>query len=240
MAMNTEIPSSLTSQDHPIRDIVIGLFAFGFILLTQQIIGPVISLGVPSTTAIWLIIPSGEIIAVVILLIYTQLNHHSIRSLFGKLNFRWWEITFLPIGLFVVGQLFGQIGNLLFSRLGGIIPDMGKAGNAIIPYLPLQFILATLGAIFGGGFSEEFIFRSYLLSAISKKIPIVPAAIITIIMFGAIHVMGFGWYSLINLALWAIPITIYVIWSGKLIPAMIAHAINDLLIFVVLLPMMTK
>ncbi len=238
--MNIETPISVTAQHHPFWDIVVGLFAFGIILLSQQIIGQVISLGIPTTTAIWLIIPLGEIIAVAILFLYIHRRGHSIRSFFGDLNLRWWEITFLPIGLFVVGQLFGQIGNLLFSRLGGTVPDMGRAGNAIIPYLPLQFILATLGAILGGGFSEEFIFRSYLLSAFSKLMPKALAAIITIIMFGAIHVMGFGWYSLVNLALWAIPITIYVIWSSKLIPAMMAHAINDLLIFVILLPLMAR
>ncbi len=238
--MTIETPTSVTAQHHPLWDIVAGLFAFGIILISQQMIGPVISLGVPQTTAIWLIIPLGEIIAVAILFLYIHRGNHSIRIFLGDLSLRWWELTLVPIGLFVVGQLSGQIGNLLFSRLGGTVPDMGRAGSAIIPHLPLQFFLAALGAILGGGFSEEFIFRSYLLSAFSKQMPKVLAAIITIIMFGAIHVVGFGWYSLVNLALWAIPITIYVIWSGKLIPAMMAHAINDLLIFVILLPLMAR
>jgi membrane protease YdiL (CAAX protease family) len=238
--MKSEASTSATDQPRPIWDIGAGLLAFMVILLSQQTIGKVISFGLPVTTAIWLVIPLGEIIAVAFLFVYIHQTGRSIRTFLGDLNLQWWEVTLVPIGLFIVGQLFGQVGNLLFSRLGGTVPDMGRAGGAIVPHMPLQFLLATLGAILGGGFCEEFIFRSYLLSAISKQIPKMLAAIITIIMFGAIHVMGFGWYSLVNLALWAIPITMYVIRSGKLIPAMMAHALNDVLIFVILLPLFAK
>ncbi len=51
---------------------------------------------------------------------------------------------------------------------------------------------------------------------------------------------GFAWFSLITQAFWAIPVTVYVIRSGKLAPAIVAHAVNDLVVLLILLPMLVK
>ncbi len=146
----------------------------------------------------------------------------------------------VPIGLFVLGQLSAQAGNLLFTRVVGLSPDIGKAGTAVIPRTAAQYAIAILGIIFGGALCEEFIFRSYLISAFSQIVPKWSAAGLAVLLFGAIHITGFGWFSLITLSFWAIPVTIYVMRSGKLIPAIIAHALNDLVVFLVLLPLMVR
>ncbi len=122
----------------------------------------------------------------------------------------------------------------------GLTPDIGRAGAAVVPQTALQFGLAIAGIIFGGAFCEEFIFRSFLISAFGELIPRWSAAILAIILFGAIHVTGFGWFSLITLAFWAIPVTAYVMRSGKVIPAIIAHAVNDIVVFLIFLPMIVK
>ncbi len=231
---------SITIRYHLLWDSIAGLAAFGLILLSQQMVSRVITLGVPKTTAIWVVVPLGEVVSVAFLFTYLRSTGHSIQAFIGSRDLRWWEVTLVPIGLFALGQLSAQAGNLLFTKVVGLIPDMGKAGAAVVPQTPLQYTFAILGIIFGGALCEEFIFRSYLIASLSKLIPRWSAAILTILLFGAIHIAGFGWFSLITLAFWAIPVTIYVIRSGKLIPAIIAHALNDLIVFLIFLPMIVR
>ena len=140
--MNTESSTSATSQPRPIWDIGAGLLAFVVILLSQQLIGRVISFGLSVTTAIWLVIPLGEIIAVAFLFVYIHQTGRSIRSFLGDLNLRWWEVTLVPIGLFIIGQLFGQVGNLLFSKLGGVGSRHGESRRG---YSTANTVAVSLG-----------------------------------------------------------------------------------------------
>lgn len=231
---------SVSGRRQLILDSIAGLVSFATILLSQQMVSQVVSLGIPKTTAIWTVVPLGEMVAVAWLFAYLSGNGQSISKYLGSRNLRWWEVTLVPIGLFLLGQLSAQIGNLLFTQVVGLTPDMGRAGAAVVPQTAFQYGLAIAGIIFGGAFCEEFIFRSYLISAFGELIPRWSAASLAIILFGAIHVAGFGWFSLITLAFWAIPVTVYVVRSCKLIPAIIAHALNDLIVFVILLPLMIK
>lgn len=129
---------------------------------------------------------------------------------------------------------------MLYTRLVGLTPDVGRAGAAVIPQTTLQYALAIIGVIFGGALCEEFIFRSYLISAFGQIIPKWSAAALSLLLFGAIHITGFGWFSPVTLAICAIPVMIYVMRSGKLIPTIMAHTLDDLIIFPVFLPLMVR
>ncbi len=219
--------------------VLIGLLAVGVILLFQQLIGRVLSLGVPLTIAVWLCILAGELLAVGVIFSCLKATRRPILPYLRNTKLKWWEFVLVPLGLFAVGQVAGQLGGFVFAFVAGPSSSSGQASaGSIIPKTPVEYALVAMAAIFGGGFSEEFIFRSYLISAFSKPLPKWLAAMFTLPLFGLIHVLGFGWVGLVELACWAIPITVYVVRTDKLLPAMVAHALNDLLIFAVLLPLL--
>jgi membrane protease YdiL (CAAX protease family) len=208
--------------------------------LFEQLIGFSRSMGLSITAAIFLTLLVGELLAVGIALLYLRWSARPLRAFLPVGRLRWWEVTLVPLGLLVSAQILAQGGVALLTALFHLAPAVGKATAAIIPHQPVEFILAVAASVLAAGFCEEFLFRAFLPAVLGEYLPQWLAAALSMPLFALIHLMGFGWMSLVSYTLWAIPYTLYVRRSQKLLPAMVAHALNDLLIFTVFLPLLVR
>ncbi len=72
-----------------LRDAIAGLVAVALIIFCQQLVGPASSLGISKTTAIWVIVPLGEIVSLLFLATYLRSVDFSPWSFIGSFDFRW-------------------------------------------------------------------------------------------------------------------------------------------------------
>ncbi len=75
---------SVSSRPQPVFNAIAGLVSFSIILLGQQMVSRAISLGIQKTTAIWIVVPLGEILAVAWLFAYLYSTGQSIIAHFGE------------------------------------------------------------------------------------------------------------------------------------------------------------
>ncbi|HWX67237.1 MAG TPA: CPBP family intramembrane glutamic endopeptidase [Rhodanobacter sp.] len=104
------------------------------------------------------------------------------------------------------------------QQLGGNTP-MGLR-------IPLALVVVSLGPLV-----EEMLFRGVLLSALLQRWHVGWAVAISSLAFALIHLPGlqFQWYALPDLALLALALAWLRLRSDSIWPAVVAHAVNNLL-----------
>jgi membrane protease YdiL (CAAX protease family) len=78
---------------------------------------------------------------------------------------------------------------------------------------------------------EEFLFRGYIFTSLRNWRGTLPAAIITGLVFGAVHVGSAPALDLVPLAALGFGLCVLYRYSGSLYPCMIAHSLNNCLAF---------
>jgi hypothetical protein len=78
---------------------------------------------------------------------------------------------------------------------------------------------------------EEFLFRGYMFTALRNWRGTLPAAVITGLVFGAVHAGSAPALDLAPLALLGFGLCLLYRYSGSLYPCMIAHSLNNCLAF---------
>lgn len=71
---------------------------------------------------------------------------------------------------------------LYLAAIGAVAATVG-----LPPALPLAFLLANMLLV---GFSEEMMFRGFLWTGLRERVPLWPAALVTSVVFGAVHVLN--------------------------------------------------
>ena len=109
---------------------------------------------------------------------------------------------------------------LLFGRVFGVL-SVGGVGQVRLPLL----LLLLLGFLVQG-FAEEILFRGYLMTSLSKGMSLSAAMIISSFLFSFFHRANTGVTPLafLNLFLFGILASLYMIRGGNLFGAAVLHA----------------
>jgi membrane protease YdiL (CAAX protease family) len=148
---------------------------------------------------------------------------------------RWYHYTLIPVGLYVAATVFFMVG----SSVGWVLFQEANQAASISPATGLEFVLAAMLAV-SAGICEELVLRAFFLDTLAERMPRWIASVAVVLVFGALHIPGWGLTASMAITFWAMPITLYVARSRRLVPAIIAHALNDLIVFLILSPMMSK
>lgn len=120
------------------------------------------------------------------------------------------------VGLLLFGACVG------FALLFGKLSFTGLSAKQNIPFL----ILALVGFLIQG-FSEELLCRGYLMTSLSREMPLPAALIFTALLFTFLHTanVGFGLFAMLNIFLFGILSGLYFIRRGNLWGAAVLHGL---------------
>lgn len=153
---------------------------------------------------------------VIAVLIYVRLiSKRSLASL---------GLTKRPVGPYAVGFLLGVLAFAAavgFSLLFGSVSFAGISGNT-----NALLIVALLLGYAVQGFSEEFLCRGYLMTALGRSMPLWMAVVSSAFAFAALHVgnTGYSLIAFVNVFLFGVLMALYMIRRGSLWGAAALHA----------------
>lgn len=146
----------------------------------------------------------------------------------GLRGAEWWRLGggFVLVGAAVAGLTMYR---LRANSDEAMRRELAPSIERLRPMLPRTRL--ELGAFFvlamTAGIAEELFFRGYLLLYLSEFVPLLVAAVLAVVAFGAGHVYQ-GWQSTLQTAaLGAVFLALYAV-SGSLWPAIVFHAAYDM------------
>lgn len=80
-------------------------------------------------------------------------------------------------------------------------------------------------------FAEEFLFRGAFLSTLWGRLPFVPSALVTGLMFGALHIGGSPLKLIVPLAFLGFMLCVLRAATGSIVPCIAAHSLNNSIAF---------
>jgi membrane protease YdiL (CAAX protease family) len=140
------------------------------------------------------------------------------------------KVALVSLAIAVAIMIIGTI--VVFAIVSALYPqvDLEQAQDVVFKNaanVP-QIILAFIALVVIAPLAEESIFRGLLLPAFAKKIGFIMAAIVTSIMFGAIH-------GQLNVAIVTFILGLLLAWMYKrtnsLWPAIMLHSLKNLIAF---------
>ena len=101
--------------------------------------------------------------------------------------------------------------------------ELGVDGStlALIAVSVLVCVLAPI--------AEELFFRGFCFTALRRTLGMLPAAVLTGIIFGAIHLGGTDIEFIVPLMVFGFFLCLLYVWTGSLLPSMVLHALNNAL-----------
>ena len=139
------------------------------------------------------------------------------------------------LGRAVAWVLAGWLGFVVFSAIWvsalGIhqrddLPKELGAGNSTVALVAVGLLVTVIAPI-----AEEFFFRGYFFTALRSWRGLWPAAVITGVVFGAIHAGSAPAGYLVPLAVFGIVLCLVYSRTGSLYPCISLHALNNALAF---------
>ena len=106
------------------------------------------------------------------------------------------------------------------------LPDELGADQSTIALLSVAFLVSVVAPI-----AEEFFFRGFFYGALRNWRGVVPAAIITGLVFGAIHAGSADWEFLLPLGVFGFVLCLLRERTGSLYPCIALHCANNSLAF---------
>jgi membrane protease YdiL (CAAX protease family) len=128
--------------------------------------------------------------------------------------------TFAAWASFMVFSLVWSLA-LGINESDNLPEELGadKSTTALIAVMVLVTLLAPL--------CEEFFFRGFCFTALRRWLGLGPAAVITGVIFGAIHAGGTNVEFLVPLAFFGIVLCLLYWVTGSLLPCIVLHALNN-------------
>lgn len=131
-------------------------------------------------------------------------------------------------GIGLAAPIVGSWLTQLLARGHPVPQDIRQLGTQASPVLRMLLVMlvASLGPVV-----EELLFRGLLLSALLRRLHVAWAVVASALLFALIHLPGLQWhgYALPALTLLALALAWLRLRSGSIWPAVLAHAINNLL-----------
>jgi uncharacterized protein len=101
--------------------------------------------------------------------------------------------------------------------------ELGVDGStaALVAVAVLVCVLAPI--------AEELFFRAFCFTALRRTLGMLPAAALTGIIFGAIHLGGTEIEFIVPLMVFGFFLCLLYVWTGSLLPCIVLHALNNAL-----------
>lgn len=106
------------------------------------------------------------------------------------------------------------------------LPEQLGVDESTLNLLVVTFLVTVVAPI-----GEELFFRGFFFSALRNWRGAWPAAIVTGLVFGAIHLGSAPVGQLVPLAAFGVGLCLLYHWSGSLYPSIVLHALNNALAF---------
>lgn len=161
--------------------------------------------------------------------LFARLANRPRPEQFGLRGTRFWPAVGWTVLAFVGFVAFAAIYTALFGVMSEQDPEtldaLGVDDGAVL--LVLAALLVTVMA----PIAEEFLFRGYMFTALRNWRGIWPAAIISSLIFGAIHASTTPPELLVVLAAFGFALCLLYVRTGSLYPCIALHAINNAIAF---------
>jgi uncharacterized protein len=160
-------------------------------------------------------------------LLFARLTSQPRLWQFGLRSTRLWP----AVGWLLAGWLVFVVFSAIWVQALGIhqrddLPKQLGAGNGALALAGVAILVTVIAPI-----AEEFFFRGYFFTALRSWKGVWPAAIITGVVFGAIHGSSAPAGYLVPLALFGFVLCLVYWRTGSLYPCMSLHALNNSLAF---------
>lgn len=138
-------------------------------------------------------------------------------------------------------HIAGSIFTVIILMAAGLYnPEAGQgAMNTFSSFGDLNMgslTLAALGLSLQAGIGEELLFRGYLITRLERAgLKWWACILLSALIFGLVHVPGYGWAASLPKAIWlGIPTAAYFWFRRNLGPLMVAHTVLDFSLFMLL------
>lgn len=154
-----------------------------------------------------------------------------------QLRLRWEKGDTRAALLLVAVQYGGSLITAIF--LAGSIDTVDLEASALTQafthFSPWEFLLVATGVTVLVAFTEEILFRGYLISRLEAGgLPVAGAVVVSAALFGLVHWSGYGWILSVSKAVtFGIPAAIYFVRRRKLFPIIVAHTFVNFFGFVI-------
>ncbi len=124
-------------------------------------------------------------------------------------------------GFFVLSAVWAQL--LDITENDDLPQELGVDGStaALVAVAVLVCVLAPI--------AEELFFRGFCFTALRRTLGMLPAAVLTGIIFGAIHLGGTDIEFIVPLMVFGFFLCLLYVWTGSLVPCIVLHALNNAL-----------
>ncbi len=177
----------------------------------------------------------GQVVILTVVILFSLLDGDGFRSLGVTGRWKWYDVPVIP-GIIVL-HFFGSVISAVILQM----MQEGLSGEGIISVLqefgsqePLAFVGYALSLALLAGVGEELLFRGYLITRLERMgLPGWACILISALAFGLAHWTGYGLIASLSKAVWfGIPTGIYFWYRRNLGPIMVAHALMDLMGFI--------
>jgi len=147
-------------------------------------------------------------------------------AMFGLRPVRFWRALRLGLLTLAVFLLFSLIWTSIFhTKEEKLLEQLGTNESSLLLVLSaaLTCVVAPIG--------EEFLFRGFIFTALRNWRGVWPAALITGVLFGAVHAGSAPALDLVPLAVLGVGLCLLYRATGSLYPCIAAHCVNNSLAF---------
>jgi uncharacterized protein len=122
---------------------------------------------------------------------------------------------------FVFVGIWSQLLNI--TENDDLPEELGVDGStaALVTVSLLVCVLAPI--------AEELFFRGFCFTALRRALGMLPAAILTGVIFGAIHLGGTDIEFIVPLMVFGLVLCLLYVWTDSLVPCIVLHALNNAL-----------
>lgn len=161
----------------------------------------------------------GPVFTIIVTYLFLKIDKRSFTD--TGLNFELSTIKKFCIG-FVLGFVLITILTFFTAYISGFTVQQNEEGRVLYLFFP------TLPTIVVLAFMEEVAFRSYPLITLKNSAGVLPALIVTSILFGLYHVVfGWGFTGFISTTIWGLLFAVLAVYSnGISMPVGFHSAIN--------------
>jgi membrane protease YdiL (CAAX protease family) len=169
-----------------------------------------------------------DICLVAAAIVFAGMSGRPLPAQFGLRPTAPWKALGLMVAAFVI---FYIVTAAWVAIVGGNtndekLPDDLGANRSTVALLAVAFLVSVVAPI-----AEEFFFRGFFYGALRNWRGVLPAAIITGLVFGAIHAGSADWQFLLPLGVFGFLLCLLRERTGSLYPCIVLHCANNSLAF---------
>jgi len=158
-------------------------------------------------------------------LLAARLDPPATPGKFGLRLTRWWPAVGWTLlawaGFFAFSAVWAQLLGITESD---DLPQELGVDSSTLALVAVAILVCVLAPI-----AEEVFFRAFCFTALRRTLGMLPAAILTGVIFGAIHLGGTGIEFIVPLMVFGFFLCLLYVWTNSLLPCIVLHALNNAL-----------